>query len=129
MIAGLQSRLIVLIAVGVLFSSTSFGRLRFTRGARPQKFTATAYSVQGTTANGDSTRRGMAAADPAVIPLGSKIRIRGAGKYSGVYTVGDTGPKVKGRTVDIYVPNDAAAKDFGKKDVTVQILRRGNDNK
>ncbi len=122
MIRKLRSRLIVLPMIGVL-ASGSFARVRF------QKFTASAYSVKGETATGDSTHRGTAAADPAVIPLGSKIRIRGAGKYSGVYLVKDTGPKVNGRQIDIYIPNEAAAKRFGKKEVTVEILNRADEKK
>ena len=115
-------RLIAGIATAALSVGGSFA-------ARPQQFTAKAYSLKGSTANGGSTRRGIAAADPAVIPLGARIRIRGAGKYSGVYTVNDTGAKVSGREVDIFIPNEAAAKRFGKKDVTVQILTRGDAKK
>ncbi|MDQ6699024.1 MAG: 3D domain-containing protein [Acidobacteriota bacterium] len=118
MISKLRSRVIVVFAAGVLSSGGSFARVR------SQRFTATAYSVKGETATGDATHRRTAAADPAVIPLGSRIRIRGAGKYSGVYLVKDTGPKVKGRQIDIYIPSEAAAKRFGKKDVTVEILNR-----
>ncbi|MDQ6708392.1 MAG: 3D domain-containing protein [Acidobacteriota bacterium] len=78
--------------------------------------------MKGTTADGGETHRGIVAADPAVLPLGSKIRIRGAGRYSGVYTVTDTGDKVNGRHIDIFVPDAAAARKFGKKSVTVDIL-------
>ena len=61
-------------------------------------------------------------ADPAVLPLGSKIRVSGAGTYSGEYTVVDTGQKVKGLVIDIYVPSAREAKDFGKKHVGVELL-------
>lgn len=80
--------------------------------------------MKGTTADGGKAHKGTVAADPAVLPLGSKIRIKGAGKYSGVYTVADTGGKVNGRHVDIFVPNEAAAKQFGNKSVTVDILHK-----
>ena len=122
MISGPRSRLVVLSVFGVLSGGGSFARVPF-RAGRAQSFTATAYSVKGGTATGDSTRRGTAAADPSVIPLGSKVRIRGAGKYSGVYLVKDTGAKVNGRQIDIYIPSEAAAKRFGKKNVTVEILK------
>jgi len=88
-------------------------------------FTATAYSVEGETAAGTQTHEGIVAADPDVLPLGSRIRIEDAGEYSGVYVVRDTGPKVKGRQVDIYLANDAEAKRFGKRQVRVEVLQRG----
>lgn len=91
--------------------------------------TATAYSVSGETRDGDLTKyRRTIAADPAVIPLGSKVRIENAGRYSGVYTVTDTGQKIQGNSVDIYIPSAAAAKEFGKKDVRVRILKVGDEN-
>ncbi len=95
--------------------------------ARRMTFTATAHSQKGETADGTRSRRGVVAADPRVLPLGSRIRIRGAGKYSGVYRVEDTGPAVKGRTVDIFLRTPAEAKRFGRKRVRVEVLRRGPD--
>jgi 3D (Asp-Asp-Asp) domain-containing protein len=56
----------------------------------PGSFQATAYSLRGQTASGDYVRRGVIAADPRVIPLGSVVQIVTPG-YSGIYTVQDTG--------------------------------------
>ncbi len=90
--------------------------------------TATAYSVQGETADGDFTKyRQTIAADPNVIPLGSRVQIKGAGRWSGIYTVTDTGRKIRGNSVDIFIPDPAAAKEFGKKSVRVRILRAGDE--
>lgn len=89
------------------------------------EFEATAYSITGTTATGMHTRPGIVAADPAVLPLGSRIRVGGAGTYSGVYTVADTGPAVNGREIDIFIPDRRAAKRFGRRRVRVKILERG----
>ena len=86
------------------------------------EFDATAYSVTGTTASGMQTRRGIVAADPAVLPLGSRIRVHDAGTYSGVYTVADTGREVNGREIDIFIPDGAQAKRFGRRRVHVEIL-------
>lgn len=88
-------------------------------------FTATANSVEGITASGTKTHEGIVAADPAVLPLGSRIRIYGAGKYSGEYVVRDTGGKVNGRVIDIYMPSTAEAKRFGRRKVKVEVLRYG----
>ena len=92
----------------------------------PQRleFEATGYSVTGTTASGMQTRSGIVAADRTVLPLGSRIRVYDAGKYSGVYTVTDTGPRVNGREIDIYIPDGAEAKRFGRRRVHVDILER-----
>jgi 3D (Asp-Asp-Asp) domain-containing protein len=95
----------------------------------PMMFIATAYSVSGVTAKGNITEAGTAAADPSVIPLGSKVRVTGAGAYSGVYSVTDTGSKVIGRTIDLYIPNTPTAKVFGRKQVQVQILTVGDNVK
>lgn len=104
----------------------------FALDAKPRAHTircmASAYSVQGETRDGDTTKRRLtAAADPAVIPLGSSVQISGAGAYSGVYEVTDTGRKIKGNAIDIFIPNLAAAKKFGKKRVTVTILKTGDE--
>ncbi len=93
----------------------------------PMRFVATADSVSGITAKGTVPHEGIVAADPAVLPLGSRIRVSGAGPYSGTYVVTDTGSKVAGRTIDIYMRSRAEAKRFGRKTVTVQILSRGDN--
>jgi 3D (Asp-Asp-Asp) domain-containing protein len=90
---------------------------------------ATAYAPTAKpTADGTAAHEGVAAADPAVLPLNSRIRVTGAGPYSGVYDVRDTGDKVVGRRIDLCVPTTTAARRFGKKAVTVRVLKIG-DNK
>lgn len=96
---------------------------------RTAQFTATAFSVSGTTAKGNDTKAGTAAADPSIIPLGSKVRVTGAGPYSGVYVVTDTGRKVAGRKIDLFIPSAAEAKAFGRKPVRVEILTAGDNVK
>jgi 3D (Asp-Asp-Asp) domain-containing protein len=93
------------------------------------RFEATANAVSGVTAKGTVTHEGVVAADPTILPLGSRIRITGAGAYSGVYVVTDTGSKVTGRHIDIHMTNAAEAKRFGKKMVTLRVLRYGNNEK
>jgi len=65
------------------------------------------------------------AADPDVLPIGSRIRIRRAGKYSGEYVVADTGGKIQGRRLDIYMPSERACREFGSRIVQVEVLERG----
>jgi 3D (Asp-Asp-Asp) domain-containing protein len=95
-----------------------------TRAGAPRgTFVATAYSLHGKTASGSVTRPGVVAADPRVLPLGSQIRVRGAGAYSGTYTVADTGSAIGGRRIDLYIPNHAAARRFGRRTVHVELVR------
>ena len=87
---------------------------------------ATAFSsASQPTAAGTVPHEGIVAADPAVLPLGSRIRVTNAGAYSGVYTVTDTGSKINGLHIDIFISSHAAAKEFGTKAVGVQVLERG----
>jgi 3D (Asp-Asp-Asp) domain-containing protein len=93
---------------------------------RVMRMEATAFD-QGRkpTASGTFPHQGIAAADPAVLPLGSRIRVTGAGAYSGTYTVTDTGSKINGRHIDLYVPSAARARAFGKRIVLVRLLETG----
>ena len=91
------------------------------------KVEATAYCVQGETASGDQTRRGIVAADPRVIPLGSRIRVDGLGRrHSRTYDVEDTGREVKGREIDIFMADCDAAKVFGRQPARVRVLKVGD---
>jgi 3D (Asp-Asp-Asp) domain-containing protein len=85
-------------------------------------FEATAYSIKGKTASGTTTRPGVVAADPAVLPLGSRIRVHDAGPYSGEYLVADTGRAIKGREIDIYIEKQSEAVRFGRRQVRVEVL-------
>lgn len=92
-------------------------------------FIATAYSGGSRTASGTRPRPGVVAADPAVLPMGSRIHVQGAGPYSGLYVVRDTGGKVRGHTIDIYMPKYAQAKRFGRRPVTVEVVEYGNGHR
>ena len=81
-------------------------------------FSATAYCLKGRTATGGSVRRGIVAADPRILPLGTRINLN-AGSYSGSYLVADTGGAIKGRKLDIWVANCSEARRFGRRTVTV----------
>ncbi len=88
-----------------------------------RSFKATAYCLQGRTASGGGVRRGIVAADPRVLPLGTRIQVS-AGSYSGTYTVADTGGAVKGRILDVWVPSCSEAIRFGRKNVMVSVLSK-----
>ena len=89
-------------------------------------FTATAYCKGTTTASGVGVRTGIAASDPTLLPVGSVVNITtDTAKYNGVYTIMDTGPKVQGRILDLYMWSCHEALAFGRKPVEVTVLRLG----
>jgi 3D (Asp-Asp-Asp) domain-containing protein len=91
-------------------------------------FKATAYCKGTTTASGVGVRTGIAAADPQLLPVGTVLNIAaGDARYNGVYTVMDTGPKVQGRVLDLYMWSCHEALRFGRREVDVTVLRLGWD--
>ena len=93
-------------------------------GSLYKVFEATAYCDFGLTYSGVLVHRGIVAADPRVLPIGSVIEVS-AGDYSGVYTVMDTGGVVKGEIIDIYMPDYEEAIQFGRQSVGVRVIRHG----
>ena len=90
-----------------------------------EDYHATAYCLQGRTASGEHVKSGIIAADPRVLPLGTVVHIR-AGRYTGTYTVMDTGGRIKGRHVDVYVPTYKEAKAFGRRPVKIKVIARAS---
>ena len=89
-------------------------------------FTATAYCKGTKTASGVNVRTGIAASDVAILPVGSVVNITTrTTKYNGVYTIMDTGPKVQGRLLDIYMWSCHDALAFGRQQIEVTVLRLG----
>lgn len=90
----------------------------------PTAYVATAYSLRGRTASGQMVAKGLIAADPRHLPLGSRVRIE-SGAYSGEYVVADTGSMVRGRRIDIWTPSSREAMRFGRRTVKLTVLRFG----
>jgi uncharacterized protein YabE (DUF348 family) len=84
---------------------------------------ATAYAGDGITATGvvpkrDSNGLSTIAADPSIIPLGSKVYVQGYG-----YAVAqDTGGAIKNNKIDLYMNSESEAKKWGVKSVNVYII-------
>lgn len=90
------------------------------------RFTATAYCKGTTTASGVNVRTGIAAADPDLLPVGSVVQVERLGdRYNGVYTVMDTGPRVHGRHLDIYIWDCNEALRLGRRQMAITVLRMG----
>lgn len=94
-------------------------------GTRLQ-FKATAYCKGHTTASGVAVRSGVAAADPAILPVGSVVQADfESHQYDGIYTIMDTGPEVKGNEIDVYMWSCFDALRFGRQNVRLVVLRLG----
>lgn len=80
---------------------------------------ATAYTHDGSkTKMGTPCRVGAIAVDPSVIPLGTKLYVEGYG-----YCVAeDTGGKIKGNRIDVFLETEAECVAWGVKDVKVYVL-------
>jgi 3D (Asp-Asp-Asp) domain-containing protein len=95
-----------------------------------ESYSATAYCLPGKTASGRMVARGIIAADPRILPLGTRVMIS-AGKWSGEYLVADVGGGIKGRKIDIWVPNVNEARQIGRRNIKLTVLsrpdRRGNN--
>ena len=94
----------------------------------PANYLATAYSLRGRTASGIPVGKGLIAADPRHLPLGSRVRLD-AGTYSGEYLVADTGTLVRGKRIDIWTPTSREAMRFGRRTVKLTVLSLGAKKK
>lgn len=108
-----------------LSASASAASARKLNGA----YKATAYAQTGITKSGEWTHRHVVAADPDILPIGTRIKIKRAGKYSGEYVVADTGSKIQGRRLDIYMPSEEACKQFGVKMVKIKVIELGDGSR
>lgn len=106
-------------------SSTPSGMAEQPKALVPASpYVATAYSLRGRTASGRMVSRGLIAADPSVLPLGSRVRLEYPG-YSGEYLVADTGGAIRGRRIDIWIPSTREAMRFGRRTVKLTVLSYG----
>lgn len=88
---------------------------------------ATAYTAYcegciGITKNGTDIRANphlkVIAVDPTVIPIGTKVWVEGYGEA----IAADTGGAIKGNRIDVFIPNETDAHNWGIKSVKVKVL-------
>jgi 3D (Asp-Asp-Asp) domain-containing protein len=91
----------------------------------PQAYTAFSYSLCCRGSSGMGVRRGTIAADPRILPYGTRVRMTGAGSYDGEYLVTDAGTAIKGNKIDVWVPTIHEARRFGRKNVKLTVLSYG----
>jgi 3D (Asp-Asp-Asp) domain-containing protein len=82
-------------------------------------YTAGCYGCSGITATGTRAGHGIVAVDPRVIPLGTHLYVPGYGKA----IAGDTGGAIKGLRIDLGFDSLADAIRFGRREITVYVLR------
>ena len=89
---------------------------------RATAYTAYCTGCSGITANGTDLRtypnQKVIAVDPRVIPLGTKVWVEGYGEA----IAADTGGAIKGNKIDVFIPTDGQARNWGVRTVTVKIL-------
>jgi 3D (Asp-Asp-Asp) domain-containing protein len=89
-------------------------------------FTATAYCKGHVTAAGVAPRRGVAAGDPTILPLGTIVEVDAADpRIDGIYSILDTGPAIQGRRLDLYMWSCHDALKFGRQTVRLTVMRLG----
>ena len=82
-------------------------------------YTANCYGCSGMTKSGVRAGYGVVAVDPAVIPLGTRLYIKGYGSA----IAGDTGGAIRGNRIDLGFDSSDAAFAFGARPVRVYILK------
>jgi 3D (Asp-Asp-Asp) domain-containing protein len=100
---------------------------RSSQTARVLTVSASAYTLNfanctGITATGINLRKNpnqkVISVDPRVIKLGSKVYVPGYG-----YAIAaDTGGAIKGNKIDVFIPSEKAAIQWGRKTLKIQIL-------
>lgn len=114
------------IRVGARLYQRSVGRTLVSRGGQRKGKTlqmlATTYAPGHgcgfRTATGQKAGYGIAAVDPKVIPLGTRLYIEGYGPAAAA----DTGGRIKGNRIDLCFDSLSAARAFGNRTVIVYLL-------
>jgi 3D (Asp-Asp-Asp) domain-containing protein len=84
----------------------------------------TAYCLHGTTRRGRYVRNGIVAADPRLFPLSRYVELYDGRRYLGRFLVDDTGRKIKGSHLDVWLPTCRAARVFGRRKGTAVLVPR-----
>ena len=74
------------------------------------------YTADGTNLVNDPM---VIAVDPRVIPLGTMVEIPGYG----VFRAADTGGAIVGNKIDVHFPTVAETYNFGRRTITIRILK------
>lgn len=86
---------------------------------RASAYTPYCAGCDGYTATGQRAGYGIVAVDPSFIPLGTRLFIPGYGPA----IAGDTGSAIRGDRIDLCFDTRAEAMAFGRRAITVYVLR------
>ena len=102
-------------------SDTYYTNKEIIRNSKHMRVGATAYCDDPITFIGTVPEVGKTiAVDPNFIPLGSKVYIP---QFNRVFIAEDTGGKIKGLRIDIYMEDYDTCMEFGFRDIDIYILK------
>lgn len=85
----------------------------------------TAYCLTRTqTRRGRYVRAGIVATDPRLFPLARYLELYVGRRYLGRFLVDDTGLKIKGNKIDVWMPTCREARIFGRRKGTAVLVPR-----
>lgn len=85
----------------------------------------TAYCLTRTqTRRGRYVRAGIVATDPKLFPLSRYLELYVGKRYMGRFLIDDTGLKIKGNKIDIWMPTCREARIFGRRKGTAVLVPR-----
>jgi len=85
----------------------------------------TAYCLTRTqTRRGRYVRAGIIATDPRLFPLARYVELYVDRRYLGRFLVDDTGLKIKGNKIDVWMPTCREARIFGRRKGTAVLVPR-----
>jgi 3D (Asp-Asp-Asp) domain-containing protein len=84
----------------------------------------TSYCLRGTTRRGRYVRPGIIAADPHFFPMARYVELYVGRKYYGRFLVDDTGRKIKGNHIDVWLADCSQSLKFGVKRGVAVLMPR-----
>ena len=85
----------------------------------------TAYCLTRTqTRRGRYVRAGIVATDPKLFPLARYLELYVDRRYLGRFLIDDTGLKIKGNKIDVWMPTCREARIFGRRKGTAVLVPR-----
>jgi 3D (Asp-Asp-Asp) domain-containing protein len=94
------------------------------RYGEPVPVLLTSYCLSGTTRRGRYVRAGIVAADPRLFPLSRYVEVYVGKNYYGRFLVDDTGRKIKGARLDVWLPTCKESRRFGVQRGTAVLVAR-----
>ena len=95
------------------------------RYGEPVPVEITAYCLTRTqTRRGRYVRAGIIATDPRLFPLARYVELYVGRRYLGRFLVDDTGLKIKGDKIDVWMPTCREARIFGRRKGTAVLVPR-----